>query len=157
MTSHWETGARNVFFTIATPSNYPQMLTSQNAGSPHLFVGGRSHYNKPVLNPSIKHRLAHFIAACWAFTTNIPDCCKSLHVRLDDLQQSVKFTSPLPIAMSSFHPCCITQSQIHCISICKILFLWKDTRLKSNTASLNKLGLQLTIIFHYLLCFRFLD
>lgn len=112
MTSHSETGAHNMFSTIATPSNYPQMLTSQNAGSPHLFVGGRSHYNKPVLNPSIKHCLAHFIAACRAFTTNIPDCCKSLHVRLDDFQQSVKFSSALLITVSmlTFNPCCITLS-----------------------------------------------
>lgn len=87
MTSHWETGTHTMFSTIATPSNYPQMLTSQNVGSPHLFVGGRSHYNKPVLNPSIKHCLARFIAACWAFTTSIPDCCKSLNVRLNDSSQ----------------------------------------------------------------------
>lgn len=103
MTSHCETGAHNVFSTIATPSNYLQMLTSQNAGSPHLFVGGRSHYNEPLLNPSIKHCLAHFTAACWAFTANIPDCCKSLHVRLDDYQQSVNFSSSLSITVDSFH------------------------------------------------------
>lgn len=93
MTSHWGTGAYNMFSTTATPCNYLQMLTSQNAGSPHLFVGGRSHYNEPVLNLSIKRRLTHFTAPCWAFTTNIPHCCKSLYVRLDDFQQSVKFSS----------------------------------------------------------------
>jgi len=64
MTSHWETGAHDVLSTTATPSNYLQMLTSQNAGSPHLFVGGRSHYNEPFFNPSIERRVAHFIAAC---------------------------------------------------------------------------------------------
>lgn len=53
-----------MFSTIATTSNYPQMLTSQNVGSPHLFVGGRSHYNEAVLEPSVNHFLVHFIAAC---------------------------------------------------------------------------------------------
>lgn len=93
MTSHQWTGAHNMFSTIATPSNYLQMLASQNLGSPHLLVGGGSHYSAPVLKPSIKHCLAHFIAACWAFTTNIPDCCKSFHVRPDEFRQSVKFSS----------------------------------------------------------------
>lgn len=36
MTSHRETGANDVFSTIATASNYLQMSTSQRAGSPHL-------------------------------------------------------------------------------------------------------------------------
>lgn len=53
-----------MFSTIATKSNYPQMLTSHNVGSPHLFVGGRSHYNEGVLEPGLNHVLVHFIAAC---------------------------------------------------------------------------------------------
>lgn len=88
--SLWNRGPQHVFHKKATPSNYLQMLTSHNAASPHLFVGGRSHYNKHVLSASIEHRLAHFMAACWTFTTNIPDCGRSLYVRLNDFQQSVK-------------------------------------------------------------------
>lgn len=53
-----------MFSTIATTSNYPQMLTSQNAGSPHLFVGGRSRYNEAALEPRVNHFLVHFTAAC---------------------------------------------------------------------------------------------
>lgn len=124
MTSHWETGAHNVFSTIATPSNYLQMLTSQNAGLPHLFVGGRSHYNEPLLNPGIKHCLAHFIAACWAFTTNIPDCCKSSHVRLDDFQQSVKFSSSLPITVDCLQ---VNLSSMLYLSLSSQLIFFLDT------------------------------
>lgn len=131
MTSHCETGTHTMFSTIATPSNYPQMLTSQNVGSPHLFVGGRSHYNKPVLNPSIKHCLPHFIALCWAFTTSIPDCCRSLNVRLNDFSQG-NFPNccwlQVTVSLSNFAPCSITQRPIvtnnifpkHSISIYKI-------------------------------------
>lgn len=78
MISCWETGTRSMFSTIATTSNYPQMLTSQNVGSPHLFGGGRFHYNEAVLEPGVNRFLVHFIAACWTFTINTPNDSKSL-------------------------------------------------------------------------------
>lgn len=74
----WKTGTHSMFSTIATTSNYPQMLTSQNVGSPHLFVGGRSHYKEAVLEPGVNHFLVHFIAACWTFMINTPANGKSL-------------------------------------------------------------------------------
>lgn len=123
MTSHWETGTHTMFSTIATPSNYPQMLASQNVGSPHLFVGGRSHYNKPVLNPSIKHCLARFSAACWTFTTSIPDCCKSLNVRLNDSSQwnfPNRCWLQATVSLTNFAPCRITQYQTTLFFLCTL-------------------------------------
>lgn len=149
MTSHWETGAHNMFSTIATPSNYLQMLTSQNAGSPHLLVGGRSHYKNPVLNPNIKHCLAHFTAVCWAFTTNIPDCCKSLHVGLDDFQQLVKFSSLLSIIFDSNLQPFLSSLRLNLKYFYKT-YLCEGMRLKSImwTISVNQLGRIISIQFN---------
>lgn len=80
MTSHRETGANDVFSTIATASNYLQMSTSQRAGSPHLCWWEislqhdrfRPHHQAPlgtVLLQHVKH--LKFLAA-------VKDCMLAL-------------------------------------------------------------------------------
>lgn len=149
MTSRWETRTHTVFSTIATPSNYLQMLTSQNAGSPHLFVGGRSHYNEPILDPSIKRRLAHFIAARWTFTTNIRDRCKGFTCWLGWLPTvswilliAAHYEWQFPSRSAALKMSVTKVLFLHCFSI-YLLFSVKNIRRKFHTASAYKLLLQL--------------
>lgn len=61
--------------TIAAQSNYPQMLTSQSAASPHLFAGGRSHYKKGCFTTQQQAPL--LLRRVERLTTNIPDHSES--------------------------------------------------------------------------------